>query len=86
MLKLAFAILFLLQCVSLVNAVDPADVFTDGTVLQCEEPVRIWGTAKPDEVVTVSFAGQSVETRADENGDWLVTLKPLEANATGREI
>lgn len=33
-------------------------VFSDHMVLQRDKPVRIWGFAKPGQVVTVGFAGQ----------------------------
>src|SRR5207253_3454590 len=37
---------------------------------------KIWGKADPGEAVTVSFRGQMVAVKADDKGDWLVTLKP----------
>ncbi|MGE4488378.1 MAG: sialate O-acetylesterase, partial [Kiritimatiellales bacterium] len=52
--------------------VKPAGVFTDHAVLQQGEPVRVWGTAAPGEKVTVSFAGQSREAVAAEDGTWMV--------------
>jgi len=54
-----------------------AGIFSDHMILQRELPVNIWGTASPNEIVTVSFAGQSVEAKADSNGDWLLKLAPL---------
>lgn len=55
-------------------------VFGDGMILQREMPVPIWGTADPDEKVTVSFAGQNVSTQADAKGQWLLRLAPLETS------
>ena len=40
-----------------------ASVFGDDMVLQREKTVPVWGWATPGEVVTVSFAGQSVNLR-----------------------
>ena len=56
------------------------DCFGDNMVLQRELPARIRGTADPGEEVTVEFAGQTVRATADDKGDWLATLEPLEAN------
>ena len=46
-------------------------------VLQREMPVPVWGTADPEEAVTVSFQGQTLSTKADAAGKWRVTLAPL---------
>lgn len=66
--------------------VAPAQIFTDHMVLQRELPVRIWGTANPDEPVTVTFAGQSCRTTADANGCWSVKLAPMKASATPEKL
>lgn len=67
-------------------AVQPAGIFTDGTVLQCDEPVRIWGTAEPGEEVTVEFAEHSQKAVADKNGKWMITLAPMPASSDARKI
>ena len=56
---------------------------SDHMVLQHGKPTSIWGTAKPNTLVTVSFrfAEQSIETTSDENGNWSVELKPLEISS-----
>lgn len=66
--------------------ITPAGVFTDHTVLQQGEPVRIWGTADPDEKVTVIFSGQKKETIADEAGKWMVTLDPMKASSEPQKL
>ena len=53
--------------------------FADGAVLQRGMRVPVWGTAAPGEGVRVSFAGQTVEARANANGKWRVDLAPMEA-------
>lgn len=58
-----------------------ASVFTDHMVLQQETPAPVWGTAKPGENVTVTFAGQTKSTKADDKGQWMVRLDPLTASA-----
>lgn len=59
-----------------------ADVISDGMVLQQNQKVPIWGRADPGESVTVRFAGQSKSTTAAADGEWLIRLDPMKANAT----
>ena len=54
-------------------------VFSPHMVLQREMPVPIWGKADPGESVTVKFRGQIQTTKADDQGQWRVTLAPLTA-------
>ncbi|MCL4204792.1 MAG: hypothetical protein KJ000_20125 [Pirellulaceae bacterium] len=63
-----------------------AKIFSDHTVLQRDRPAPVWGWAAPGQVVTVAFAGQSKRATADAQGRWRVTLDPLPANATGRDL
>ena len=63
-----------------------ARIFSDHMVLQREQPAPVWGWAPPGEDVTVTFAGQIKRTTADAEGHWRVTLDPLPANASGREL
>jgi sialate O-acetylesterase len=51
-------------------------VFSDHAVLQRDQPVRIWGTALPKEVISLQFHMQSVTAVADEMGEWEVWLQP----------
>lgn len=53
-------------------------VFGDDMVLQRGRPVPVWGWADKDEEVAVSIAGQTLTTKADENGRWKVTLDKLD--------
>ncbi len=56
------------------------NVLTSNMVLQREQPVPIWGTAQPGEPITVSFAGQSKNAFAGEDGSWSVSLDPISAS------
>jgi sialate O-acetylesterase len=58
------------------------DVISDGMVLQQNQKVPIWGNADPGESVTVSFGGRSKSTTASDDGEWLIKLDPMRANAT----
>src|SRR4051794_24488312 len=75
----ALAILCALTCCALPARADvklPA-VFTDHAVLQRDMPVPVWGWADPSEEVSVTIAGQTHKTKADNKGKWRVTLEPL---------
>ncbi len=63
-----------------------ASVFGNNMVLQREQPVPVWGTATAGEPITVTFGGQKVSTKANAVGRWTVTLKPMKADATPREM
>lgn len=56
----------------------PNPLFTDGAVLQRDQAIPVWGTARDGEKVTVELGGQKVSTTA-KNGAWRVDLKPLGA-------
>jgi len=78
---LLFVPMALLSLAASVRAdVQLASVFGDSMVLQRELPVPVWGQADPGEKVDVSFAGQSHSAETDQNGKWMVKLKPLKAS------
>lgn len=60
-------------------ALRPNFLFADNMVLQRDRPVPVWGTAGPDETVTVEFAGKSVSGKSDAAGRWKVLLEALPA-------
>lgn len=61
-------------------------LFSDGAVLQCGKPLKIWGTAAPDSKVEVVFGGRSAAAKADSSGEWSVQLPAFEASKTPREM
>lgn len=63
-----------------------ASLFRDHMVLQREKPVVVWGTAAPNAAVTVRFANQTKETRADTGGAWRLALDPMPASTEGRSL
>lgn len=77
---------FAALCGSISAAVRPAPLFVDGAILQRDVPVAVWGAASPAESVTVQFAGQSLETKADADGRWFVRLAALPASAEPRTL
>jgi sialate O-acetylesterase len=54
-----------------------ADIFSDHMVLQANQSVPIWGTATAHSQVEVLFAGQTITTHADAQGQWHMELAPL---------
>lgn len=61
-------------------------LFGDGMVLQREKPVNVWGWADKGEVVSVSFADQTVEAKANEAGKWVATFEPMKASFESRRL
>ncbi|MFN4180232.1 MAG: hypothetical protein ACK4I8_07955, partial [Armatimonadota bacterium] len=52
-------------------------IFGDHMVLQCNQPVPIWGWAEPNKEVAIILKGKvSVLTKANEQGRWMVKLPP----------
>ncbi|MEJ0098383.1 MAG: sialate O-acetylesterase [Pseudomonadota bacterium] len=54
-------------------------LFQDYGVVQRDQPIPVWGQARPDEVLTIRFAGNTVTGRADARGAWQATLPALHA-------
>jgi sialate O-acetylesterase len=49
-------------------------IFTDHMVLQRNVPLQIWGTASPNERISLIFHRQQKTVNADEQGNWKVML------------
>ena len=54
-------------------------LLADHMVMQRGFPVHVWGMAAPQEVVTVTFRGETKSGTADGDGRWSVYLSPGEA-------
>jgi sialate O-acetylesterase len=61
-------------------------LFNNSMVLQRNKPVPVWGRGKPQEVVTVEFAGQKKSATADASGKWEVVLDPLQVSTEPRSM
>ena len=74
-------ILFILLMTNLAafGQVRMARLFSDHVVLQRQQPIPVWGWAKPGETVKVTLTGQTQQAKADVGGKWLVRFTPLEA-------
>ncbi|WP_428312884.1 sialate O-acetylesterase [Hydrocarboniphaga sp.] len=49
-------------------------LFSDGAVLQRDQPLPVWGWAKPGSQITVTFDGGTAKTHASSSGEWRVEL------------
>ena len=56
-----------------------APIFQSGMVLQREKEIKIWGTALPGSLVTITLHSQTVDVITSETGTFLVTLQPMSA-------
>ena len=72
--------------IALEAKVVPAQIFGDNMVLQRSKAVPIWGTADPGENIQVSFGSQAVSAQANQAGEWMVKLEPMQANAQGSDL
>lgn len=61
-----------------------AALFGEHMVLQCDKPVRVWGTGDAGEKVVVQFRGKRSETKVGKDGKWALTL-PAMAPSEGPE-
>ena len=77
-LRLALIALLLLSATAVRAEVALNPLFADHMVLQRGIAVPIWGTAAPDEEVTVSACGQAKTATADAEGKWMVRLEPID--------
>jgi sialate O-acetylesterase len=55
-------------------------VLASHMVVQRDKPLSIWGWADPGEEVNVTFAGKSASAKADDKGNWKVTLPAFAAD------
>lgn len=68
------------------KAVTVPEIFSNGTVLQRDVPVPVWGWAQSGEEVTVDFAGQILKAKADPEGRWTANLAPMPASKEPRTM
>jgi sialate O-acetylesterase len=78
MKKLCILLICLTTCfTSLVAAVRLPKIFSRNMVLQRDIPIKIWGWTEKNATVSVVFNGQVTKAKANANGMWLATLKPM---------
>jgi sialate O-acetylesterase len=57
--------------------------FADNMVMQQQKTNRIWGWAKPGELVSVEFNKNTYKSFANENGQWQIFTEPANAGSVG---
>ena len=79
-LKSLAAILLTLLVIGPVHAnIELPWLLSNGAVLQRDEPIPIWGSARPNTSVRVSFAGEQRELLTDSEGNWETVFPPRKA-------
>lgn len=78
-MKRLLVVVFLIANTAAFGQVKLARIFSDHVVLQRQQPIPVWGWAKPNEKITVTLANQTQSGKADAGGKWLVRFSPLEA-------
>jgi len=82
----------MLCCISFCGLSSPAEalrlpcIFGDHMVLQEGQPIPVWGWAEPGETVTVSYAHQTVTTKADRDGQWYTELESMKSSDVANEL
>lgn len=73
----------ILLCAHVATAdIELPSFFSDHMVIQRDMPVPVWGKADPGAMVQVTFNGNTAVGRADEFGRFMVSLPPMQADAT----
>lgn len=68
------------------SEVRPAKIFQSDMVLQQQMPIRIWGTADPNEKVEVWLGKEKKEVSANAQGKWTVVFSARKASFTPIEL
>ena len=80
-IRLLLLLLLLVAANAMGQQLKLADGFSDGMVLQCDKPLRIFGTGAPGQTVNVRFGKARAKAVCDEGGRWLAELPAQAANA-----
>jgi sialate O-acetylesterase len=86
MKKAGYSLLLWCAAVPAMADVKLPAIFTNGAVLQRDQPVNVWGWATAGQGVKVSFGKQEAQTKAAADGTWSVSLKAMPASAEGRPL
>ena len=54
-------------------------LISDGMVLQRDQPITVWGWAKPNEKVTILFNNQTIAITTQSDGKWTTHLSAMKA-------
>lgn len=84
--RLFLSLAIVLNAQSMMAAIRLPQLFTDNMVIQHGSKVHVWGTATPNEKVSVSLFGNLVETVAKADGSWEVWFRDKLAGQRGELI
>ncbi len=84
-MKKTIPLLFLLMISAYLELKLPR-IFSNNMVLQQKKAVPVWGTARPNSKVTVSYGSNKAVTKANGKGKFMAKLKPMSASTTGRKL
>lgn len=56
-------------------------LFSDNMVLQRDKPIKVWGEVLPNQLIEITFDGQTYNTQSDANGKF-TTLLPAKSAST----
>lgn len=76
MKKITSVLIIILACQNIKAQLRLPALISDSMVLQRDQPLRIWGWAKPGEKVTVSFNRLKAVAVTTENGKWKIEFPP----------
>ncbi|MBP84314.1 MAG: sialate O-acetylesterase [Verrucomicrobiales bacterium] len=56
-------------------------IFGDHMVLQRDQENPVWGEATAGSNISVTFGGHTLQTKADDDGKWMLKLKPMRGSS-----
>lgn len=77
--RLFFVLIFLTLPGLSIAAVELPHLITEGMVVQRGKPIPVWGWAKANAEITLTFAGQKQTARTNNEGAWEVSFTALSA-------
>lgn len=79
-------ILFMLLCTPLYAELELNPLFSEGAILQRQQPVPVWGWADKGALVEVSCNGHKVTSKTGQDGAWKVVFPAMEASTQGQVL
>ncbi len=55
------------------------NIFSSHMVLQRDMPIQIWGSAQPNESITITLGSSAAQATANDRGEWRATLPAMPA-------
>ncbi|MGC6566907.1 MAG: sialate O-acetylesterase, partial [Akkermansiaceae bacterium] len=61
-------------------------IFGNGMVVQRDAPIRVWGTADPNEAVSITFNRMKASGTANAEGNWLLEIPAQKADGKSHQL